>query len=160
MLVNKPGFACFTEAMVTSQNEATEKTGPAIAGRILKDSNCQDTENQFHDEAAPCSEPEEGSYPEGGIIAWLSVLGSLCGMICCFGLMNTIGTFQAYISRNQLKSYNQADVGWIFSSHLFIAYFSGSMTGSLFDAQGSKILMACGTVCLVACMFLLGVCER
>ena len=74
--------------------------------------------------------------------------------------MNTIGTFQAFMSLNQLKSYSEADVGWIFSLYLFTAYFSGIVTGSLIDAQGPKIVMTSGTVCLVACMFLLGVCTR
>lgn len=98
-------------------------------------------------------------YPEGGTRAWLSVLGSLCGMMCCFGLMNTIGTFQTYLAHNQLRSYSTADVGWIFGVYLFIAYFSGIQTGPLFDAQGPKVLMSAGSTCLVLTMFLLGVCK-
>ena len=98
-------------------------------------------------------------YPEGGIRAWLSVVGSLCGMMCCFGLMNTIGTFQTYLAHNQLRSYSTADVGWIFGVYLFIAYFSGIQTGPLFDAQGPKVLMIAGSTCLVLTMFLLGVCK-
>jgi hypothetical protein len=31
------------------------------------------------------------SYPEGGLTAWLVVLGSFCGVIGAFGMMNTIG---------------------------------------------------------------------
>ena len=73
--------------------------------------------------------------------------------------MNTIGTFQAYISRSQLASYSQADVGWIFGLYLFIAYFSSIVTGALFDAQRPRMLMATGTICLVACPLLLGICT-
>ena len=104
------------------------------------------------------SEHDE-TFPEGGSRAWLSVLGSLCGMMCCFGLMNTIGTFQTYLVHNQLSSYSASDVGWIFGLYLFLAYFSGIQTGPLFDAQGPKILMICGSTCLVLSMLLLGICK-
>lgn len=42
-------------------------------------------ENQIENE--PPTEP----YPEGGLVAWLVVLGSFCGVIGAFGMMNTIG---------------------------------------------------------------------
>ena len=100
------------------------------------------------------------TYPEGGSRAWISVTGSLCAMMCCFGLMNTIGTFQAYIASHQLNAYSASDVGWIFGLYLFIAYFSGIQTGPWFDAQGPKWLMVVGTTCLVASMMLLSVCTR
>ena len=105
------------------------------------------------------STEESPEYPEGGGRAWLSVLGSLCGMMCCFGLMNTIGTFQAFLIRNQLRSYSTADVGWIFGVYLFVAYFSGIQTGPLFDAQGPRYLTAAGSLCLVSAMLLLGICR-
>ena len=109
--------------------------------------------------STPAGDDHENIYPEGGIRAWLSIFGSFCGMVCCFGLMNTIGTFQAYIVQHQLSSYSPADVGWIFGLYLFIAYFSGIQTGPLFDAKGPKLLMVAGSTCLVATMFLLGVCN-
>ena len=99
------------------------------------------------------------TFPEGGTRAWLSVLGSLCGMMCCFGLMNTIGTFQTHILHDQLRTYSTSDVGWIFGLYLFLAYFSGIQTGPLFDAQGPKALMITGSTCLVVSMLLLGFCK-
>ena len=107
----------------------------------------------------PAGDEHEEVFPEGGTRAWLSVFGSLCGMMCCFGLMNTIGTFQAYVVQHQLSSYSAADVGWIFGLYLFVAYFSGIQTGPLFDAQGPKLLMIAGSTCLVATIFLLSVCK-
>jgi hypothetical protein len=32
---------------------------------------------------------DESVYPEGGLQAWLVVLGSFCGMLSCFGFMNS-----------------------------------------------------------------------
>lgn len=34
-----------------------------------------------------------GKYPEGGLEAWLVVLGSWCAMTAGMGLLNTIGTY-------------------------------------------------------------------
>jgi hypothetical protein len=50
-------------------------------------------------ELSHLQEKEEGQgeestsepYPEGGLAAWLVVLGSFCGVIGAFGMMNTIG---------------------------------------------------------------------
>ncbi|KAL9598394.1 MAG: hypothetical protein Q9179_003922 [Wetmoreana sp. 5 TL-2023] len=47
----------------------------------------------------------EIAYPEGGRRAWLVVLGSFSGMVASFGLLNTIGTFQAYLSTHQLAHF-------------------------------------------------------
>jgi hypothetical protein len=58
---------------------------------------------------------DDTPYPEGGLRAWLVVLGSFCGMLASFGFMNTIGVFQTYLSNNQLKEYNDSTIGWIFS---------------------------------------------
>ena len=73
--------------------------------------------------------------------------------------MNTIGTFRTYLVHNQLQAYSTADVGWIFGLYLFMAFFSGIQTGPMFDAHGPKLLMAAGSLCLVATVFLLGICE-
>jgi hypothetical protein len=101
----------------------------------------------------------EEEYPEGGLQAWLSVFGSFCGMMCCFGMMNTIGTFQAYISTHQLKSYSPSDVGWIFSIYLFVSYLGGLQVGQIFDAIGPRVLVGLGSLFLLACMFLLDPCT-
>lgn len=54
-------------------------------------------------------------YPEGGAQAWLVTFGSFCAMFGAFGLLNTVGTLQAYLAENQLKDYTQASISWIFS---------------------------------------------
>lgn len=100
------------------------------------------------------------SHPEGGLTAWLSAFGSFCGMICSSGLINSIGTFQSYLIRNQLSTYSAADVGWIFGLYLFISYFCGIVAGPMFDARGPRILMLVGSLCLLASIFFLGLCTR
>lgn len=101
----------------------------------------------------------EEPYPEGGLTAWLSLLASFCGMICFAGILNSLGTFQSYIIRNQLSQHSAADVGWIFGIHVFVAYVGGIVVGPIFDARGPRILMAVGSACMLASIFLLGICT-
>lgn len=92
--------------------------------------------------------PDEVTYPEGGLQAYLVVLGSFSGMVAAFGLMNTVGTFQAYLSTHQLAHYSPSSIGWIFSLYVFLAFFCGIQIGPVFDAKGPRWLVAAGTVCL------------
>lgn len=103
---------------------------------------------------------ESESYPEGGRAAYLSLFGCFCAWMCAFGLMNTIGTFQAYLGTHQLAGYSEADIGWIFGLYLFMAYCCGVQTGPIFDAIGPRWLTVAGSVCMVLSMFLLEVCSR
>ncbi|EON69004.1 hypothetical protein W97_08262 [Coniosporium apollinis CBS 100218] len=103
---------------------------------------------------------EEVTYPEGGLQAWLVVLGSFCGMLAAFGLMNTIGVLQAYLSTNQLSNYSESQIGWIFSLYVFLSFFCGIQIGPVFDAHGPKWLILAGNVLLVVSTLLLGVCTE
>ncbi|KAL8727467.1 MAG: hypothetical protein Q9181_005707 [Wetmoreana brouardii] len=92
------------------------------------------------------------AYPEGGLRAWLVVLGSFSGMVASFGLMNTVGTFQAYLSTHQLAHESPSAVGWILSIYIFLAFGCGLQIGPIFDAKGPRWLVFGGTVCLVVGM--------
>ncbi|KAG8533775.1 uncharacterized protein KY384_001516 [Bacidia gigantensis] len=89
------------------------------------------------------------TYPEGGLRAWLVVYGSFSGMTASFGLMNTIGTYQAYLSTHQLSHLDESTIGWIFSIYTFMAFFCGVQIGPVFDAKGPRLLVLAGTLCMV-----------
>ncbi|KAL8816534.1 MAG: hypothetical protein Q9223_004469 [Gallowayella weberi] len=91
----------------------------------------------------------EVTYPEGGLRAWLVVFGSFCGMLASFGLMNIVGTFQAYLSTHQLANASPSAVGWIFSIYVFLAFGCGLQIGPVFDRKGPRWLVFAGTVCIV-----------
>lgn len=72
---------------------------------------------------------EEQDYPEGGLAAWLVVVGAWCAMIPPIGLLNTIGVLQAWVAEHQLKDYSESTVGWIFSTYAFFLYICGAQVG-------------------------------
>lgn len=102
---------------------------------------------------------DEYLYPEGGIRAWLVVFGSFCAMFGSLGIANTLASFQAYISMNQLSNYSPEQIGWIFSLYTFLSFACGIYIGPLFDVYGPRWLLVPGGVCVVVSMFLLGVCT-
>ncbi|KAF2196345.1 MFS general substrate transporter [Delitschia confertaspora ATCC 74209] len=103
---------------------------------------------------------DETSYPEGGLQAWLVVLGSFCASVVAFGMMNTVGVFQSYLGENQLKEYNESTIGWIFSVYVFLAFFCGIQIGPIFDAKGPRMLILAGSILTCASMLLLGLCTQ
>ena len=95
----------------------------------------------------------ETTYPEGGFQAYSVVLGSFAAMTAAFGLVNTVGTFQAYLSTHQLVSYDPSVIGWIFGLYVFLAFFCGLQIGPVFDAKGPKWLIAGGSLCMLGTAF-------
>lgn len=87
-------------------------------------------------------------FPEGGVRAYLTVFGSFMGLIPVFGMINSVGALQAYVSTNQLKDVGTSTVSWIFSIYTFIAYSSGIFSGTFFDRCGAFKPMAIGSVAL------------
>lgn len=98
-------------------------------------------------------------FPEGGIRAWSVVVGSFSGMVACFGMMNTIGVFQAYLSTHQLRTYNEGTIGWIFSLYVFLSFFCGIQIGPVFDAHGPRLLVLAGSIFIFLSLMLLAVCT-
>ena len=133
----------------------TVKENPTIKDR--QPSPAQDSDGPSRIPSAPQSpdqnvEDDAKGYPEGGLRAWLVVLGSFSGMTASFGLMNTVGTFQAYLSTHQLASYPPSAIGWIFGLYVFLSFFCGVQIGPVFDAKGPRWIVVSGTMCLLAGM--------
>lgn len=70
-----------------------------------------------------------------------------------------MGSFQAYISQNQLRGYSESQIGWIFSVYAFLAFASGVLVGPLFDKYGPGWLLLVGSVGVVGTMFAMAECS-
>jgi len=102
---------------------------------------------------------DENFYPEGGLQAWLVVFGSWCALLAALGIMNTLASFQAYISRNQLVDYSEGQIGWIFSVYTFLSFGFGVFIGPIFDKFGARALMITGALGIVAGIMLMSICT-
>ncbi len=65
----------------------------------------------------------EHTYPDGGLRAWLTVLGSAAFLFCC-GQLTAFGVFETWYSEHQLQSVSPSTISWIGSIQLWVLYFS------------------------------------
>lgn len=113
---------------------------------------CSDSESSIDEKSY---NETEDDFPEGGLEAWLVVLGSFCGFVPCFGLMNIGGVIESYVQDNQLQNQFSSTIGWIFSLNFFITFSSCIFSGTYFDRNGFKTPVMVGTVLHVAGIFAL-----
>ncbi|RDL31922.1 uncharacterized protein BP5553_09324 [Venustampulla echinocandica] len=84
-------------------------------------------------------------FPDGGLEAWLVVLGGWCSLFCSFGWINCIGVFQEYYQTNLLSQYSPSTVSWIPSLEVSMMFLGGPIFGKVFDTFGPRYLLLIGT---------------
>ncbi|RGP64699.1 transporter mch4 [Fusarium sporotrichioides] len=90
--------------------------------------------------------PVAGSgAPDGGLTAWLVVLGAWCTSFCSFGWINSVGAFQEYYQNNLLKDYSPSTIAWIPSLQIFFIMGMGPIIGKLYDSYGPRWLILVGS---------------
>lgn len=102
----------------------------------------------------------EEEFPDGGMDAWLAVLGAFVGLIPVFGMINSMGAIESYISKNQLKDNSSSTVSWIFSLYLAISFLSCILSGGYFDRNGSTTPMITGSLIYVGGFFGMANCTK
>ncbi|ROW14809.1 hypothetical protein VPNG_03734 [Cytospora leucostoma] len=98
------------------------------------------------------SEPpvsQAGPVPDGGMVAWLQVLGSWVVLIATWGLVNTYGVFQTYYETTLLKSSSSSSISWIGSLQASLLMLVGVIAGPLYDAGHFRHLLASGLFFIV-----------
>jgi MFS family permease len=73
--------------------------------------------------------------------------------------MNSISTYNTYLSTHQLSEYSASSIGWIFSTYIFLTFLCGIFIGPVFDARGPRLLVFIGSALMVASIMLMGVCT-
>lgn len=102
----------------------------------------------------------DSQVPDGGVMAWLQVLGSWTAIIMTFGLSGGTSVLMQWLLRNYLKGMSASRVGWMFSIQRFIFYFLGVVFGPVTDAYGVRCMIIPGSVGMIVCMFVLSVCRE
>ncbi|KAI0123710.1 major facilitator superfamily transporter [Xylariales sp. AK1849] len=85
-------------------------------------------------------------FPDGGLDAWLCVLGGFCALFCTFGLVNCVGVFLEYYVRGPLSGYGESAVSWITSTQVFVQTGTTIIWGRLYDSYGPRWLLIIGTI--------------
>ncbi|PCH40453.1 MFS general substrate transporter [Wolfiporia cocos MD-104 SS10] len=123
-------------------------------GSSMADSGTDTRHDALSDERKGSATLADDEAREGGVNAWLTVLGAFLALFCTFGQLNSFGTFQSWYEEHQLKHLPASTISWIGSLQLWVFFFSGGFVGRSFDEYGPRILMAPGTVILVLSIML------
>lgn len=88
----------------------------------------------------------ESEPPEGGLQAWLTVLGSFAITTAVYGLSNSVGVIQPFWARHQLAGFAVQDIAWISGANIFLCLFLGVQVGPWFDRFGPRWLLLAGSL--------------
>ncbi|KZF25870.1 putative MFS monocarboxylate transporter [Xylona heveae TC161] len=73
------------------------------------------------------------AIPNGGLQAWLQVLGAFFLFFNSWGIINTFGAFESYYQSTTLKGYSSGTISWIGTVQGFLLVAGGIVTGPLYD---------------------------
>ncbi|KAJ5747706.1 MFS general substrate transporter [Penicillium nucicola] len=126
-----------------------------------KDSNAR---NEKHDEQAPdtalsCSAEHE-AVPNGGLKAWLQILGSFFIFFNTWGILNTFGAYQTYYETGQLYSASSSNISWIGSVQSSLLLILGLVTGPLYDAGYFYALLYSGSFMILLGQMMTSICHE
>ncbi|WYZ41827.1 hypothetical protein EsH8_V_000722 [Colletotrichum jinshuiense] len=96
---------------------------------------------------SPSSKPSDP--PDGGLKAWLQVLGSFFIYFNTWGLVASFGSFQAYYEDELLKDYSPFAISSVGSLQSFLMVFLGCFAGPIFDLGYARQLIWAGPTLIV-----------
>lgn len=97
---------------------------------------------------------QHGPIPDGGIQAWLQVLGSWVTLVATWGLVNTFGVYQTYYETTLLPSSSSSAISWIGSLQASLLMLVGVVAGPLYDAGYFRHLLISGLFLIVFGQFM------
>lgn len=109
--------------------------------------------------AKPPQTPALPLFPEGGLQAWLTVLGGSMILFCTFGAVQSFGVYQAYYSSHYLPQYVASDISWIGSMQTFLLFAGGLFAGKLFDEGYFHHCIGAGSLIYLFSIFMLSLAK-
>ncbi|KAL0070602.1 hypothetical protein AAF712_002443 [Marasmius tenuissimus] len=97
--------------------------------------------------------------PDGGLDAWLTVLGGSLVSFGTFGFTNGFGGFADFYKHEYLANYSPTLVSMIGALQVFIMYLFAGFSGAVFDAVGPRYLVPGGGIIAVLALFMLSITQ-
>ncbi|TDL24029.1 MFS general substrate transporter [Rickenella mellea] len=101
----------------------------------------------------------EDDFPDGGLRAWLVVLGGFCNILSSVGFVNSWGSFQSYYELNTLGHKSTSEIAWIGSTQYALTFLPGVISGRLFDLGWYRLPLFVSSCFLVLTTFLTAQCT-
>lgn len=97
--------------------------------------------------------------PNGGLVAWLHVVGGFCLFFNSWGILNTFGVYQTYYETGALFNETSSTISWIGAIQAYMVLFVGFLTGPIYDRGYFRILLAVGSFLIVFGHMMLSICN-
>jgi len=97
--------------------------------------------------------------PEGGMQAWLTVLGGTLVAFCTFGVVQSFGVYQDYYTRVSLTEHPPSAISCIGSVQVFFLFAVGLPAGRLFDAGYFHHCLIGGSLLYIFSLFMLSLVQ-
>ncbi|KAK4098627.1 MFS general substrate transporter [Parathielavia hyrcaniae] len=107
----------------------------------------------------PAAAPVRDVIPDGGLTAWLQVVGSAAILVNTWGVINTFGVFQAYYETDLLRAHSSSDISWIGSTQASLLFLVGVVAGPLYDMGYFRHLLLAGLFLIVLGQFTTSLCT-
>ncbi|KAJ3819279.1 major facilitator superfamily domain-containing protein [Lentinula raphanica] len=98
-------------------------------------------------------------FPDGGLRAWLVVLGVTITFSRCTNVLR-LKVFQSYYEQTLLKDHTPSSIAWIGSLQICLVFLPGLVSGRLFDLGIFRLPFVAASVLLVTATFLVGQCTQ
>jgi MFS family permease len=96
----------------------------------------------------PVLAPQVGPPPDGGLMAWLQVVGGFFAFFNSWGIVNSFGVYESYYLLHLLSHESPSTIAWIGSTQGFCVVGASIVCGRLVDAGYAKTLLIVGTFLL------------
>lgn len=136
-----------------SQNEPPAPKSSAVGGIDTKSPGAGAPPDEV---TVAASQPSggPGPVPDGGLEAWLQVVGSWVCLVATWGLVNTFGVFQTYYETTLLTASSSSSISWIGSLQACLLMLVGVFGGAAYDAGYFRYLLWGGLFLIVFGMFM------
>ncbi|PLN81404.1 major facilitator superfamily domain-containing protein [Aspergillus taichungensis] len=110
----------------------------------------------------PQLKPAEGPSPppNGGLLAWLNVIGSFMLYFNIWGILNTFGAYQTYYESGALFTASSSDISWVGSIAAFMLLFVGLFVGPVYDKGYLRTLLIIDSFGVVFGHMMLSLCKE
>ncbi|KAK1689531.1 major facilitator superfamily transporter [Colletotrichum godetiae] len=98
--------------------------------------------------------------PDGGLQAWLHILGSFFIYFNTWGLISSFGAFQAYYQSDLLSDNTAFEISTIGSLQNFLMVFLGFIIGPIYDLGYSRYLLVVGSILVLIGLILQAFCQN
>lgn len=141
----------------TQQSNGSEKTvDPELSHPVSQD---MVVDPEVTETPARLSQNNPGPPPNGGLQAWLQVLGGAMLFFNTWGILNAFGVFQTYYESGALFTASSSDISWVGAIQSYMVLMVGVFAGPIYDRGYLRALLLTGSFGIVFGHMMLSICK-